>query len=251
MVHVFFRVVGLAVIAWPNADRLDDIREDFRAKSGGNFPGIVGAVDGSHIAIKAPTEDPLSYVNRKGFHSVILQGIYNHELLFFGWPGSVHDARVFRMSHIASQLEERFLSQDMHLVGDSACLLKTYLMVPFKGALTAAQQRFNTALSKRRQCMERAFGMLKCRWRRLKYLDASNMPLLVDMITTCAILHNLCLLSDDTAEDLLFEDVQAADVECEHPIDIPGHSSSKAKQSSCANVVASFITVLILNSQLK
>ena len=114
------------------------------------FQGIVGAVDGSHIAIKDPTEDPLSYFNRKGFHSVIIQGICDHELLFIdlyiGWPGSVHDARVFRMSHIARQLEEGFLSQDRLLVGDSAYQLKTYLMVPFKAALTAAQQRFNTAL---------------------------------------------------------------------------------------------------------
>ena len=121
----------------------------------------------------------------------------------------MHEFFVCRTSwYIARQLEEGFLSQDMHLVGDSAYPLKTYLMVPFKGALTAAQQRFNTGLSKRRQCIERAFRMLKSRLRRLNYLDARNMPLLVDMIPTCAILHNLCLLSDDTA-DLLFEDVQA------------------------------------------
>ena len=63
------------------------------------------------------------------------------------------------------------------------------------------------------------------------------MPLLVDMTTTWAILHNLCLLSDDTAEDLLFEDVQAADVECEHPIDIPGHTAVVKRNNLLAQML--------------
>ena len=37
--------------------------------------GCIGAIDGSHIPIKAPVESSASYVNRKGFHSILLQGI--------------------------------------------------------------------------------------------------------------------------------------------------------------------------------
>jgi hypothetical protein len=39
-----------------------------------------------------------SYVNRKGYHSVILQAICSHDMrftnCFVGWPGSCHDSRV-------------------------------------------------------------------------------------------------------------------------------------------------------------
>ena len=58
-----------------------------------------GAIDGTHIPIIAPTESRTVYVNRKGFHSVIVQAVVDSNYLFrdvvVGWPGSVHNARIF------------------------------------------------------------------------------------------------------------------------------------------------------------
>ena len=63
------------------------------------FPQCFGVVDGSHIPIVSPQYYPADYYNRKGWHSVILQGTVNHLGQFIdvnvGWPGRVHDARVF------------------------------------------------------------------------------------------------------------------------------------------------------------
>ena len=60
--------------------------------------GVIGAIDGTHTPIKAPFVSHNSYVNRKGTHSVVLQGVCDHELLFTdsyaGEVGSVHDACV-------------------------------------------------------------------------------------------------------------------------------------------------------------
>ena len=39
----------------------------------GGFPGVVGVIDGTHISIRAPTEDPDAYINRKKFYSLQLQ----------------------------------------------------------------------------------------------------------------------------------------------------------------------------------
>ena len=39
--------------------------------------GVIGAVDGCHIKIKAPPEHHSDYLNQKMCHSVILQGICN------------------------------------------------------------------------------------------------------------------------------------------------------------------------------
>ena len=196
------------IICWPFGERQEAVEEGFRAKSRG-FYGIVGAVDGCHIPIKAPLEDPVSYVNRKSFHSVLLQGICDHELLFtdidVGWPGSVHDARVYRTSPIAQKLQNT-LPPDKHLVGDNAHRLKMHLMIPYKGAVNDGQQRYNNRLSMARQCIERCFALLKCRWRRLKHVDASDMELLVETIMACCVLHNLCLLSSDGADDMLSDE---------------------------------------------
>ena len=46
------------------------------------FPQVVGAVDECPVAILAPNENPEDYVNRKGFYSIILQGLVDSSYLF-------------------------------------------------------------------------------------------------------------------------------------------------------------------------
>lgn len=38
------------------------------------FPGVIGAIDGCHIEMKQPPGNANDYYNRKGTHSIILQG---------------------------------------------------------------------------------------------------------------------------------------------------------------------------------
>lgn len=60
--------------------------------------GVIGAIDGSHIRIVAPKENHNSYINRKSYHSVLLQGVCDHRMLFIdvyaGEVGSIHDMTV-------------------------------------------------------------------------------------------------------------------------------------------------------------
>lgn len=71
---------------------------------------FIGAVDGTHIQIDKPTQDHDSYVNRKQYFSIHVQGVVDHKLkfldVFVGYPGSVHDARVFRESGLYECLQE-------------------------------------------------------------------------------------------------------------------------------------------------
>ena len=84
----------------PNSDGLREVVDGFKHKFG--FPQCAGVVDGTHIPIVSPVEYPPDYYNRKGFHSIIMQGTVNHLGQFIdvyiGWPGRVHDARVFSNS---------------------------------------------------------------------------------------------------------------------------------------------------------
>ena len=45
----------------------------------GGFPSAIGCIDGTHVRIKAPSQNEPDFVNRKGFHSVNVQAICNHE----------------------------------------------------------------------------------------------------------------------------------------------------------------------------
>ncbi|CAN7943069.1 unnamed protein product, partial [Ixodes hexagonus] len=78
-------------IMWPTD--LGDLAQRFEEKWG--FPGVVGAIDGCHIAIKAPEVEQAAYYNRLEFHSVILQGCCDENMMFThihaGSPGRMHD----------------------------------------------------------------------------------------------------------------------------------------------------------------
>ena len=75
-----------------------------------HFPQVVGALDGSHIPIKAPKEDSNEYVNRKSFHSIVLQGVADANGKFLhvstGYAGSTHNARLLRMSSLLTAIED-------------------------------------------------------------------------------------------------------------------------------------------------
>ena len=53
---------------------ITDFKEHYRKfEDMKGFLGFVGAIDGTHIPIKAPTENPNDYINGKFFHSVQFQ----------------------------------------------------------------------------------------------------------------------------------------------------------------------------------
>ncbi|KAF5306209.1 hypothetical protein FQR65_LT07486 [Abscondita terminalis] len=63
-------------IAFPiTAEEKISIKETFMEKT--NFPGVIGAIDCTHIAIIAPSQEEHNYVNRKCYHSKNIQVISN------------------------------------------------------------------------------------------------------------------------------------------------------------------------------
>ena len=65
------------------------------------FPQAVGAIDGTHIPIIRIEQSPADYYNHKGYYSILMvdfQGIFMDVCI--GWPGKVHDARLFANSKL-------------------------------------------------------------------------------------------------------------------------------------------------------
>lgn len=175
-------------------------------------PAVIGAIDGSHIPIKAPRECPENYINRKDFHSIVLQACCDHEMFFTncycGWPGSVHDSRVLRNSDIfdsASNRHDDFFPKNSHLLGDAAYPLKTWIMTPYKdnGHLTEQQKTYNYLHSSTRMVIEQAFALLKGRFRRLKYVDIDKVDDIPKIVIVACVLHNICLCNEDSFLDFM------------------------------------------------
>ncbi|CAN1297979.1 hypothetical protein LINPERPRIM_LOCUS23673 [Linum perenne] len=65
-----------------------------------HFKNCLGALDGTHVKIRARIVDQPRYRNRKGEVSINVLGVCNPEGEFIyclsGWEGSAHDARVLR-----------------------------------------------------------------------------------------------------------------------------------------------------------
>ncbi|XP_042150153.1 putative nuclease HARBI1 [Ixodes scapularis] len=197
--------VGLAVltqspnfVSWPTEKKALHIISGFEAKAG--FPGVLGAIDGSHIVCKGlQGKDAQSYINRHRLPSVLLQAICDHEAKFLhcsaGDPGSVHDARMYRRSELPTILTADKFPFDSHLLGDGAYPLRQSLLVPYRnnGRLTEQHRNYNTKHATTRVAIERAFGILKGRFRRLKYIEARRPERIVTTIVAACVMHNACM----------------------------------------------------------
>ena len=98
-------VMHQRLLKWPTGEILDDTVDHFHRRWG--FPQTVGAIDGTHIPILRPTRYHTDFYNRKGFYSVIMQAVVDsyHRFtnIYLGWPGRVHDARVFANSPLFTE----------------------------------------------------------------------------------------------------------------------------------------------------
>ena len=174
-----------------------------------DVPQTVGAIDVTHFEILAPEDNPIDFYDRKKRYSVSMQAVVGANLKFMhvaiGYPGSMHDARVLRHSEIYELASNgTILSaptrqiQGQHvrplLIGDGAYAISSWIIIPYphNALLDVAQRRFNRTLSGARSTVERAFGLLKGRWRCLLKRNDSNLENISATALACCILHNIC-----------------------------------------------------------
>ncbi|XP_066590835.1 putative nuclease HARBI1 [Prorops nasuta] len=204
VVIALYKKVNL-FIKWPSANEGMKTMEATQRKYG--FPGVLGAIDGTHVKIVKPEEHPEAYINRKGYYSIQLQVVCDHELKFIncyaGQVGSVHDMRVFKLSNFSNLLNEEIFSNNSHLLGDAAYTINKYILTPFKdyGNLNSSQVAYNNRHSSARMMIERAIGLLKIRFRSiLDKLRMTRTKLISKYIIACCIMHNICILQRDHME---------------------------------------------------
>ena len=68
------------LVTWLIAEERQEKRELLEASHG--FPGVVGMIDSTHIAIRMPAERGVDYYNSKDYYSVVLQVVVHEDMRF-------------------------------------------------------------------------------------------------------------------------------------------------------------------------
>ncbi|KAK3924025.1 Protein ANTAGONIST OF LIKE HETEROCHROMATIN PROTEIN 1 [Frankliniella fusca] len=195
--------LGENYITWPDAQERVVIKQNLEAISG--FPGAVGLIDGTHIQITRPLDEPAAYRDRHHIYSIQVQGVCDHRLLirdlYVGEAGSLADARVFRRSPLFRNIlyrDDHMFSEGEHIIGDSAYPNIDRLMTPFvnNGRLAQIQRQYNTSLSRIRVKIEHTWGRHTSLWRRSKRMEVYNMEICVDHQAATYVLHNFRIIHD-------------------------------------------------------
>ena len=166
-------------------------------------------------------EFPADYCNKKGWHSLIMQGVFDHKGRFIGWPGRLHYGRVFSnlnmfakgQSGTLSRLEKIICSKDVLIVlGDPAYPLAKRLMKAFQenGHLTAQQKL--KLLTKPR--LRRSIACLWTSEREIELPTEKTISNTNTLIGACCVVHNIC----ETNGDEWLEGVRACSLQLAHHI---------------------------------
>ena len=175
-----------------------------------NFPHVIGAIDGKHVACRAPPNSGSEYFNYKGFFSIILVAVVTSDYKFL-WidvsgKGSSSDAHIYNHSDFKDGLATNNIAgwpapdplphdnQDVpyYLVGDDAFSLRTYMMKPYsKRDMERTERLFNYRLSRARRVVENTFGILANRFQVLLSTMMHDPETVKLLVKACCILHNL------------------------------------------------------------
>ena len=235
-VHDILRLVCMAIsnqfghlVAWPTGRRLMRIASGFQAKQW--FPNCIGAIDGSHIYISAPSNTIVAadHRNRNKSFSILLQGVVDSKCYFTsintGPPGSLHDSAHFKSTELYRKVEEGIMGGfhddplaweaalpfPPYIVADRGYPLLSWCITPFKRGpmglpLTREEVWFNRKHSSTRMSVERAFGILKARFKEIGTKSSLKLDFLPTVVHCCCVLHNILLASKDRTLDQILID---------------------------------------------
>ncbi|XP_045584851.1 putative nuclease HARBI1 [Procambarus clarkii] len=176
------------------------------------FPNVIGAIDCTHVPIRAPKEREYMFVNQHNYHSLNIQVVSNSEHLILDfcarYPGSAHDSLIWANSRLRSRFEAGEFGSS-YLLGDSGYPQEPYIMTPFKFPGNPPEVFYNRSHSKTRVVIEQTFVLLKSRFRCLHSSGGclKHEPEKCSKIAiACILLHNYCIQERIPIEDLIGND---------------------------------------------
>lgn len=188
-----------------------------------NFPNCIGAIDGKHFVIKAPSNSGSLYFNYKKTFSIVLLAACDYQYKFTvidcGAYGSASDGGIFAQSEFGKCLNNNNLNipiencklplsdikMPYYFVADEAFPQSKRIMRPYPGQfLNEKKSVFNYRLSRARRIIENTFGILVSRWR-IFTRSICLKPEHVDAIIMAAInLHNFLMMENNSTGENIY-----------------------------------------------
>ncbi|XP_045778528.1 uncharacterized protein LOC123876345 [Maniola jurtina] len=168
------------VMSQPTENDWKEIAKDFDELW--QFKNCIGALDGKHVYIKAPSKTGSSFFNYKKRFSVVLMCLADAKrkiiMADVGSMGRFSDAGIFDNSIFGKSLKEKRLNLPQPVpfyqggakmpfvfIGDEAFPLMENFMRPYpRDGLNAEKKIFNYRLSRARRIVEATFGVLTRKW---------------------------------------------------------------------------------------
>jgi hypothetical protein len=106
-------------------------------------------------------------------------------------------------------MEGKFLPYK--LIGNAEYPVQPWMYCPFKGSsngLEPYKAHWNFIQSSTRMYIERTFGILKSRWKIIQKRADVLLRSVADIVSTCIVLHNLCIITKDKFDSIWIEEVE-------------------------------------------
>ena len=149
-----------------------------------------------------PTLDGTSFFTRKQTYALNMLVVCDPDkrvrYFFMGWPGSVHDNRVWRTCKLNRDQDQFFRPQE-YLIGDSAFAVGPCMVPLFKhargGVMDPAREAFNSIVKTARVKSEHCIGAMKGRFPWMKSIrihitKESDMRVIIRFVGAIVVLHN-------------------------------------------------------------
>ena len=206
------------------------------------FPNCVGFMDGTLLPLEfKPKLHGETYYSRKGFFSINMLIICNHNahILYYmvGWPGSVHDHRVWRNSKMFRNVGDYF-NDNEYLLADSAFSPSAQVVPAFKksvgGQMDPNCSKFNDLLATARVKSEHCIGLLKGRFPwlkniRIKIRSERSLRRIISFVRIAVILHN-ALVNAPYDESWIDEDFLELDDDDELNMAVEGNMGGATRR---------------------
>jgi hypothetical protein len=197
----------------------DELRSSMSDYSRMGIPGALGSTDCVHVRWDMC---PASLTNlcsgKEGYPTLAWQATVNHKMRFLSvtksFYGSLNDVQICKYDWLTQQLHQKLLYSDvpfhlynsdgeveelkgLYLICDGGFMKWRVLIAGLKFYSSIKEALWSAQMESTRKDVERAFGILKARFRCLKLQVLFHKQTDIDfMFWTCAILHNMILTFD-------------------------------------------------------
>lgn len=196
--------------------------------------GMLGSLDCMHTYWKnCPVAWQGAFLGRNSGPTIVLEAICDYNLFFwhlsYGYSGAMNDLNILNISPLLEKWTEGSFTgveKDARVVPfqiGGETFDRTYVLVDgiypkysrfVRGhpqPVTDEETRFTKWQESARKDIERAFGVLQCKWKVLSFpLHTKNMDFLSSLVECCLVLHNMAVsdrvMGDATARYCPFDE---------------------------------------------